>query len=101
MPLIKELIVANRTFDVPVYLQVANAAIQNCHQGKFRKGLRLPGSRQMADLLQINRMTAVAAYQELDSQGWVETLPKKGTFVKVDPPLLSPKEQGGWSKSFQ
>jgi GntR family transcriptional regulator/MocR family aminotransferase len=101
MPLIKELIVINKTSEVPVYLQVANAVIQNIHQGKFRKGLRLPGSRQMAELLQINRMTAVAAYQELDSQGWVETLPKKGTFVKVDPPLLSQKGQGDRSKVFQ
>jgi len=101
MPLIRELIIINKSSEVPVYLQVANAVIQNIHQGKFRKGLRLPGSRHMAGLLQINRMTAVAAYQELDSQGWVETLPKKGTFVKVDPPLLSPKEQSDRSKAFK
>jgi GntR family transcriptional regulator / MocR family aminotransferase len=101
MQLIKELIIIDKTSELPVYLQVANAIIQNIHQGKFRKGLRLPGTRQMGDLLEINRMTVVAAYQELDSQGWIETLPKKGTFVKVDPPLLSPKTLGEGSKIFR
>ena len=80
MPIIKELIIIDKKSDIPVYIQVANAIIQHIHQGKFRKGLRLPGSRQLATLLKINRMTAVAAYQELDSQGWTETIPKKGTF---------------------
>lgn len=100
MQLIKELIVIDKTSETPVYLQVAGAIIQNIHQGKFRKGLRLPGTRQMGDLLGINRMTVVAAYQELDSQGWIETLPKKGTFVKVNPPLLTPKSLGDGSKIF-
>jgi GntR family transcriptional regulator/MocR family aminotransferase len=94
MQLIKELIVIDKAAELPVYLQISNAVIQNIHQGKFRKGLRLPGSRQMALLLQINRMTVVAAYQELDAQGWIETLSKKGTFVKVDPPVLAPKRIG-------
>jgi GntR family transcriptional regulator / MocR family aminotransferase len=101
MPILKELIVIDKNSHIPVYIQVANAVIQNIHQGKFRKGLRLPGSRQLAALLKINRMTAVAAYQELDSQGWTETMPKKGTFVKVDPPLLSPKGLREESKVFK
>ena len=101
MPIIKELIIIDKKSDIPVYIQVANAVIQHIHQGKFRKGLRLPGSRQLATLLKINRMTAVAAYQELDSQGWTETIPKKGTFVKVDPPLLSPKGLSQGSKIFK
>ncbi len=33
-------------------------------------------------MLGINRMTVVAAYQELEAQGWIEMLPKKGTFVR-------------------
>jgi GntR family transcriptional regulator/MocR family aminotransferase len=51
--------------------------------------------------LQINRMTVVAAYNELDSQGWVLTRPKRGTFVKVDLPFLSPTGLGDHSKVFK
>ena len=90
LPLIGALIPIDKTSETPVYLQIANAIIQNIHQGKFRKGLRLPGSRQLAEVLGINRMTVVAAYQELDSQGWIETLPKKGSLVKVNSPTPTP-----------
>jgi len=91
MQLVKELIKIDRSSDIPLYLQITNAFIQNIHLGRLRKGLKLPGSREIADALHINRMTVVAAFQELDAQGWIETLARKGTFVKVDPSTLSPK----------
>jgi GntR family transcriptional regulator/MocR family aminotransferase len=101
MPLIKELLIIDKSSDIPVYLQLTNAIIQNIHHGKFRKGLKLPGTREIADMLKINRLTAVAAYQELDAQGWIETLSRKGTFVKVNPPLLSPKQISNNSAKFK
>jgi GntR family transcriptional regulator/MocR family aminotransferase len=90
--LIEELILIDRSSTTPIYLQITNAVIQSIRQGRFRKGLHLPGSRKLADLLKINRETAIAAYQELDAQGWVEVLPQKGAFVKVDPLLVSPEK---------
>jgi GntR family transcriptional regulator/MocR family aminotransferase len=101
MELLKELIVIDPDLEIPVYLQITNAFIQNIRQGRLRKGLKLPGSREVAGLLNINRMTAVAAYQELDAQGWIETLPRKGTFVKVQLPLLSPKKIADESRIFK
>jgi GntR family transcriptional regulator/MocR family aminotransferase len=92
MQLIKELIVIDKASRTPVYLQITQAIIQSIHRGKFRKGLRLPGTRKIAELLKINRMTIVAAFEELELQGWIEMLPRKGAFVKVDPPLLFPKK---------
>ncbi len=85
----------------PVYLQVANAIIHHIRQGTYRKGLRLPGSRQLAGRLKINRETVIAAYRELDAQGWVEILPQKGVFVKVDPLSFSPKKIDGSSLLFR
>jgi GntR family transcriptional regulator / MocR family aminotransferase len=82
--LLKELIVIDKAIDTPVYLQITNAIIQHILQRKLRKDVRLPGSREMAALLKINRMTVVAAYRELDAQGWIEMRPRKGSFVKVD-----------------
>jgi GntR family transcriptional regulator/MocR family aminotransferase len=100
MQLIKQMITIDPASKTSVYLQITNAFIQHIHQGRFRKGLKLPGSRQLADLLKINRMTAVAAYQELNSQGWIEMVPRKGTFVKVTPPLLAPKKIGDKAAVF-
>jgi GntR family transcriptional regulator/MocR family aminotransferase len=81
MLLLKELIRIDHHSAVPIYLQITDAIAGNIRQGRLRKGLRLPGSREMAALLGVNRMTAVAAYQELDAQGWIETFPRKGTFI--------------------
>lgn len=75
----------------PIYLQLANAITQNIRNGRLRKGLKLPSSRELGTLLGINRLTVVAAYQELDAQGWIETRPRKGVFVTVNLPLLTPK----------
>lgn len=41
----------------------------------------LPGTRVFSKLLKVHRNTAVAIYEELASQGWVEILPNKGTFI--------------------
>jgi GntR family transcriptional regulator / MocR family aminotransferase len=92
MQLLKELVKINPTTGVPAYLQISNSFIQNIRHGRLRRGLRLPGTREMATLLSVNRMTVVAAYEELEAQGWIEMLPRKGTFVKAKLPLLSPKK---------
>ena len=47
----------------------------------FTKGTMLPGTRVLGQLLKIHRNTAVAIYDELASQGWVEIIPNKGTFI--------------------
>jgi GntR family transcriptional regulator/MocR family aminotransferase len=90
MQLIKELIVIDKSSRVPIYLQLSQSVIQGIRQGKLRKGLRLPGARQVADLLKINRLTVVAAFRELESQGWLEIRPQRGAFVKVDLPMVLP-----------
>lgn len=91
MQILQEMIRVDDASDTPIYLQIANAFIHNIRLGRLRKGLKLPGSREVAALLNINRMTMVAAYDELQAQGWIEMLPRKGTFVKNDLPVLTPK----------
>lgn len=86
MDLPKDLITIDPKSDQPVYLQIVNAFITHIRRGRLRKGLKLPGSRKMASFLDINRMTMVAAYNELEAQGWIETKPRKGTFIKPDLP---------------
>lgn len=89
MELLKELIGIDSSSS-PVYLHISNAVIAGIRQGKLRKGLKLPGTRELAGLLQVNRMTVVAAFQELEAQGWIEMRARQGTFIKAVPPLLAP-----------
>jgi GntR family transcriptional regulator/MocR family aminotransferase len=101
MLLIEELIRIDKTSRTPFYLQISQAISQGIRQGKLRKGLRLPGARRIADLLNINRLTVAAAFRELESQGWLEMLPRKGAFVRADLPMLFPKQLGADGAIFQ
>ena len=101
MQLIEELIIVDKASRIPVYLQLSQAIILGIWQGKLRKGLRLPGARRIADLLKINRLTVVAAFEELESQGWLEMLPRKGAFVKLNLPMLSPRKLGDGGTIFR
>ena len=79
--LFKQLISLDKTISKPLYLQVSGQIINAIQRSYLTKGTILPGTRVLSQLLKIHRNTAVAIYEELDSQGWVEIIPNKGTFV--------------------
>jgi GntR family transcriptional regulator / MocR family aminotransferase len=49
--------------------------------GRLTPGCMLPGTRSLASQLQVNRKTVQQVYEELESQGWLVTKPRCGTFV--------------------
>jgi GntR family transcriptional regulator/MocR family aminotransferase len=75
--------------DIPVYLQIANSVIQEMKKGRLGPGIKLPGTRQMAETLTVHRKTIVRAYEELDAQGWIEMHPSKGTFTSKELPEIN------------
>lgn len=70
----------------PVFLAIAEAIIRDITRGRLTPGVRLPGTRRLARDLGVHRNTVNAAYQELLTQGWLETRPARGTFVAHDLP---------------
>lgn len=81
--LLKQLIHFERTSSTAVYIQVAQQIINAIQRSYLTEGTALPGTRTFSELLNIHRNTAVAIYDELASQGWVEIIPNKGTYVLV------------------
>lgn len=67
--------------DKAVYLQIADAIILAVKSGKLSRGNALPGSRQLAGLLSVNRNTVIEALDVLISEGWLVTIDRKGTFI--------------------
>lgn len=65
-----------------VYLQIVYQFINAVKTRLLEDGDRLPGSRKIAEELQVHRKTVVAALAELQEQGWVQSLPNVGTFVR-------------------
>jgi GntR family transcriptional regulator/MocR family aminotransferase len=80
-----------------VYLQIAYALIEEIRRGRLAPGAALPGTRELAESLAINRKTAVEAYDELSAQGWVKTDRTRGTFVSSELPIL--KENTGGAQT--
>ena len=66
----------------PVYLQVVDQIKAAAASGAIRPGEALPSIRPLAQELRLNRNTIAKAYNELESQGIIETMPGKGCFVR-------------------
>jgi len=88
----KSIIRIDERLATPKYLQITNAFITNISLGVIAKGTKLPGSRNLADQLGVNRRTVIAAVDELMAQGWVQVLPSKGCMVVEDLPQLQPRD---------
>ena len=82
----------NRKISQPLYLQLSNQFIQLIKEQKLPPKTKLPGSRTLAEMLNVHRKTIVACYEELLLQGWTESIAKKGTFVHSNLPLLHQTE---------
>jgi GntR family transcriptional regulator/MocR family aminotransferase len=77
--------------DTPVFLQIARALSDDVRRGRLRPGAPVPGSRRLAESLGVHRNTVLAAYQELEAEGWLETKPARGTFVTTSLPERPPR----------
>ena len=66
----------------PVYLQVVDQIKAAAAAGTLQSGEALPTIRPLAEELRVNRNTIAKAYNELENQGVIETIPGKGCFVR-------------------
>ena len=71
---------------VPLGQRIVLTLQQAILEGRLLPGTALPGSRVLADMLDVNRRTAILALQELEAQGWLVMRPYSGTFVADELP---------------
>ncbi|MEE8112322.1 MAG: PLP-dependent aminotransferase family protein [Acidobacteriota bacterium] len=65
----------------PLYLQLREALLEMIQGDRFPAGSRLPPTRTLARQLGLNRTTVCAAYNSLESAGWVASHVGRGTLV--------------------
>ncbi|QKZ14966.1 PLP-dependent aminotransferase family protein [Spirosoma sp. KUDC1026] len=87
----KSLIQLDKTASIPIYLQLSDQLNQLIQSGQLVAGQRLPGTRQLAALLELHRQTIVAAYDEGLAQGWLESRAGSGTYVAAHIPQQIPQ----------
>ncbi|GGB24657.1 aminotransferase-like domain-containing protein [Puia dinghuensis] len=91
MIVIQNLVVIDKSRSEPVYQQLANGIVSLIRQGHLKPGAALPSSRKLAETFDIHRKTVVAAFDELQAQGWAESLPRRGLFVATQLPVMRPQ----------
>lgn len=67
--------------ELPLFLRIARQITADIQARVLLPGAALPGSRALAAALGVHRNTALAALAELQQQGWIESEPRRGTFV--------------------
>ena len=77
----------------PIYTQICDGFRDQILSGVLQQGDRLPSVRELATHLTINPNTIQRAYRELEIQGWVVSVPGKGSFVSAIPGDTEKKRQ--------
>ncbi len=74
------------TIATPLHRQLYEQIHSRILSGQLSRGQRLPASRTLAHSLQVSRATVTLSYDQLISEGYLETRPGAGTFVAAQLP---------------
>lgn len=74
-------IILLNTADQPIYQQIKSQMITQILNGQLPEGEKLPSIRGLAKELKISVITTKRAYEELENEGFIDTVPGKGSFV--------------------
>ena len=77
-----KIIISNSSPD-PIYEQITKQVKSQIISGDLAEGEPLPSIRKLALELQISVITTKRAYDELEREGFINTVAGKGTFVAV------------------
>jgi len=78
----------DRSSSVPLQRQLTDQLRAAILDGRLPAGTRLSSTRSLAETAGVSRNVAVAAYDELYAEGYVEGRHGSGTFVTIDLPSL-------------
>ncbi|KOS26089.1 GntR family transcriptional regulator [Bacillus anthracis] len=74
-------ITITNTSKEPIYEQIRKQIKKLILKGDLKQGDQLPSMRKLAKELQISIITTKRAYEELEKEGYIETVAGKGTYV--------------------
>ncbi|MBQ6684932.1 MAG: GntR family transcriptional regulator [Firmicutes bacterium] len=74
-------IIISNASDKPIYEQITTQIKALIMKGELNAGDALPSIRFLAKELRISVITTKRAYEDLERDGFIETVPGKGSFV--------------------
>lgn len=85
-------IIISNSSGQPIYEQICRQIKGAVATGRLKPGEALPSIRALARDLRISVITTKRAYEELETEGFVYTVPGKGVFVSAPNPELHREE---------
>lgn len=83
-------LVISQTSNQPIYEQIKNQIKKQIIEGSLKAGEALPSIRVLAKELNVSVITTKRAYEELEKEGFIVTVPARGTFVaEIDKEKIS------------
>lgn len=79
------IVIVNSSQD-PIYEQITRQIKAQIISGELAEGTLLPSIRRLAQDLAISVITTKRAYEELEREGFIDTVGGKGTFVAAQNP---------------
>ncbi len=77
-----EIILSNAS-DRPIYEQITSQIKEMIMKGELKPGEAMPSMRKLAKELHVSVITTQRAYEDLQRDGFIVTVPAKGTFVST------------------
>lgn len=91
----------DRQIKKAIYKQLAEFIENGIADGSFPLDKPLPSERNLAKLLELNRSTVVAAYDELESNGLIERKRGSGTTISKDIWGITKKRVPSWNRYIE
>lgn len=77
----------------PIYEQVKEGFRQLILSGALRSDEKMPSVRELASTLAINPNTIQRAYRELEAEGYIVSVPGRGSFVREEGTVFSARKK--------
>lgn len=85
----------DKNSSTPLYIQLSDKIAEMIDNGILLADLKLPSIRRMSSLLNVNSVTIVSCYKQLEIDGYVHSRPGSGTYVAA----VLPDRSGNFSDS--
>lgn len=76
-------IIISNSSNKPIYEQISSQIKNLIISGKLKPGDALPSMRLLAKELRISVITTKRAYDDLEKEGFIHSIPGKGTYVSL------------------
>ena len=85
-------IILSNVDGTPIYEQIVRQIKAKIVGGELKAGEALPSMRLLAKELRISVITTKRAYEDLEADGFITTMPGRGSFVAPQNPALHREE---------